>query len=1555
MPPVVAGGCLLAATRINSRGSQPIRLIAYSDTPRDMAMTTEIFLSNGELVVHLTVPPGEYLIGRDDEADICIPDLSISKRHARLVVDWESVCLQDLGSGNGTYVEGMPAVGLVNLYDGQSATLGTVSLRVRQSTEPHALKTCVRYRRGDMVAHGGMGAIHEARQASMGRKVAMKVMLRSWDESSVKRFVDEARITGMLEHPNIVPVHELGVDEDEQLFYTMKFVRGVTLAEVLAALSLGNEETARKYPLATLLTIFQKVCDAVAFAHSRTVWHRDLKPENVMIGDFGEVLVMDWGLAKEAGFGTLDAPQDTPEELAETSSPRTLEGTVLGTPAYMAPEQARGETTLLDHRSDVYALGAILYEILHLQPLVRGETAAEIVQKVATGCRDAPEARPALHLPGQRVPDSLGAVCRKAMAFGPEQRYQFVQDLQADITAYQSGFATSAESASLAKHLALFFKRNRAVSLAVSAGSALLLISSVWFTVSVVHERNRAEGAQRVAEHNEREAKLALQRALDMEGQARNSDRKAEAALGEKEEMRERFLGIYGSAEKAAAESSRRAQRLLGEGRFDEALAHIENALQLMPEGKEYAMGKANFLQAAGRFRDAVGIYRAVSALGEDKAAAINLELTERLLGLQGRARKLRPDSVLLLEKALMAQHRQLDLVLLHAAASGQWSGSRKSKATAEQEWSDERGRLEAKMATYKRQAGWRADRLSQLPDGSWVVDLSELEAGDLAVLRGENVSGLNLRHTDTVSLDKLRGTRLVSLDLAGTKVEDLAPLRSMPLESLDLDDTQVVSLAPLRDMPLRTLRVSSASIKDFSAVPSLTALEELSLHADAVGVDTEGLAKLRLVAHPRLSAGGPISAAEFRKRSRAFDASRAEWMASLASCGVRDLPPDRIVMREPPGVDIDLRGLEIHGLAPLKDVPLRALWLGGGAPLDVSGLRGHPTLRHLHLADSPVKQIAPLMGNEALQTLVLSRSTIDVGQAAQSPHLKKIGYSADKEGLLPQSTTEEFFAPRVAEREDMTPPPAAAWRFDDPGLGAAGWRIAGTGIDAAPLTWSSDPPGEQGRGGGFLSVVNSPGGSGNPYLVAPPEVLQALRNTYGGVLEYDMRAPGIIRYFHAADVIIEGAGLKLNFFAHARPDSGWQTFLVPLREHPAWRKGGEFGPLASPAELRAVLERPTALRIRTQHAADGPGPRYVGFDDLRIWPASSAASRDEKLDRQRLASIAWGQALGVRSMETLERTDYQGLRSFREGGAVWVDAFEGRRGVLAVHPLEHERPAVITFRPGVEVPEGSQLHISGRGSFEEPGVKVVVRQSGRELGTFYMSRPWQNHVVGAPSSTSSQAQYSIEVAADGWNHEDAYFDEIALVLPDGSKKFGSESASLAPVRFPSGIGDLDGPWSWDAQGWRTALSLRAGNLAGHDWQFRLVGRRLLVLIGQERSVELRQSRDGNWYGVQYPERSSVAMERVEVNRLGRSAPPRTLAELNGHWVWDWGGGRDIFEFKRGKPQGHISYWKTRMENGILTVELSPEKMVDLVPQKDGTWLGLESPTGFIIKMYPAN
>jgi serine/threonine protein kinase len=203
-------------------------------------------------------------------------------------------------------------------------------------------------------------------------------------------------VTGQLEHPNIVPVHELSVDENGQPFFTMKMVRGISLKKVLDLLAAGVPETVEKYPLAARLTIFQKVCHGIAFAHSKRVILRDLKPENLMLGDFGEVLVMDWGLAKvlcRASVPDATDPASHRDALQMRSavlsvagvSGSTQAGTIMGTPQYMSPEQANGEVESLDERTDVYALGAILYQMLALRPPVTGATVEEVLEKVRRG------------------------------------------------------------------------------------------------------------------------------------------------------------------------------------------------------------------------------------------------------------------------------------------------------------------------------------------------------------------------------------------------------------------------------------------------------------------------------------------------------------------------------------------------------------------------------------------------------------------------------------------------------------------------------------------------------------------------------------------------------------------------------------------------------------------------------------------------------------------------------------------------------------------------------------------------------------------------------------------------------------------------------------------------------------------------------------------------------------------------------------------------------------------------------------------------------------------
>ncbi|MHC5082251.1 MAG: serine/threonine-protein kinase, partial [Planctomycetota bacterium] len=242
------------------------------------------------------------------------------------------------------------------------------------------------------IARGGMGAIVKLVDNDIRRPVAMKVILggpansvEGAETARIERFVEEAQVTGQLEHPNIVPVHELGLDAEGKVYFTMKLVRGESLDAIIDAVADKDPEAIRKYSLSHLLQVFLKVCDAMAFAHSKGVVHRDLKPENVMVGRFGEVLVMDWGLAKVKGHEDRAEEEWVETIRSEKEAGRTLSGEVMGTPSYMPPEQAAGKVERVDERSDVFALGAVLYKILTHEAPYTGISVEEVARGALYG------------------------------------------------------------------------------------------------------------------------------------------------------------------------------------------------------------------------------------------------------------------------------------------------------------------------------------------------------------------------------------------------------------------------------------------------------------------------------------------------------------------------------------------------------------------------------------------------------------------------------------------------------------------------------------------------------------------------------------------------------------------------------------------------------------------------------------------------------------------------------------------------------------------------------------------------------------------------------------------------------------------------------------------------------------------------------------------------------------------------------------------------------------------------------------------------------------------
>jgi eukaryotic-like serine/threonine-protein kinase len=302
-----------------------------------------------------------------------------------------------------------------------------------------------RYRALKLLGHGGMGTVWLAEDCVLHRPVALKVLsAESSSADLAMRLTQEATILARLEHPGIVPVHDAGILPDGRTFYCMKYVEGQTL-----------DQHIERLPSRQRLQLLQRIAEPLAFAHSRGIIHRDLKPGNVMVGAFGEVLIMDWGLAKVmsaaaeksflAGTDTISteaAPivrsSSTPVSTRPVSSATTAHGTVLGTPGYMAPEQERGEIHLIEQRTDVFGLGALLQYMLRDQS--RNQSKDAITES---------------------VPRPLRAICRKAMASEMSARYASVQEMAADIGKYLDGMPVTAYQENIFERTARLVNRNR--------------------------------------------------------------------------------------------------------------------------------------------------------------------------------------------------------------------------------------------------------------------------------------------------------------------------------------------------------------------------------------------------------------------------------------------------------------------------------------------------------------------------------------------------------------------------------------------------------------------------------------------------------------------------------------------------------------------------------------------------------------------------------------------------------------------------------------------------------------------------------------------------------------------------------------------------------------------------------------------------------------------------------------------------------------------------------------------------------------------------------------
>jgi serine/threonine-protein kinase len=364
---------------------------------------------------------------------------------------------------------------------------------------------------------GGLGLVSIARDEDFNREVALKEILPSSadDEHNRRRFVREAEITGALEHPGVVPVYSLGLYEDGRPYYAMRFVHGVDMQQAIEAY---NAMPSAEKPLRfrQLLGRFVDVCQTIHYAHSRGVLHRDLKPSNIMLGDYGETIVVDWGLAKASGEGhsvdDMIAPPVTPS--GQTPVDKTVAGRVIGTPIYMSPEQAEGRLDRFGVPTDVYGLGATLYHLLCGSPPFDPNN-ANVLGDARIGAFILPQER----TPG--VPKPLAVICSKAMAKQPADRYQTAGELGLEVERYLADEPVAAYREPISARSWRWIRGHRTLVLSLMTSAAVavvalslgvVLLSAANKQVSLAKDRADANFHEAVAERNRAEKNAALAR-----------------------------------------------------------------------------------------------------------------------------------------------------------------------------------------------------------------------------------------------------------------------------------------------------------------------------------------------------------------------------------------------------------------------------------------------------------------------------------------------------------------------------------------------------------------------------------------------------------------------------------------------------------------------------------------------------------------------------------------------------------------------------------------------------------------------------------------------------------------------------------------------------------------------------------------------------------------------------------------------------------------------------------------------------------------------------------
>ena len=623
--------------------------------------------------------------------------------------------------------------------------------------EPVEEKKPPKYIDFELIDEGAQKKVFKVYDSSCSREVALAV-LKNDNEQERAQFMREARLTALLQHPNIMPVYETGINDEALPFFTMKLGRGENLQSLL--------DKDEKPELTTLIDAFVKACDALSFAHSKGVIHRDLKPENIYIGKFGEVLLSDWGLANLL-FENCDERILDDQELSEINLKVSMKGLVKGTPGFIAPEIVKDSDYSI--QSEVFAMGAILHTILTGKLPIKAASLEVSLEKTKLGeftpfedCRES-------------IPDSLKAVCCKALQVDKGSRYQSITEMLEDVKSYQNGFATDAEDAGFRTQLALFYKRNK-LPLNVGAVFGFLLIISTIVFISFIREK-------------EQKAQVLLNELTE--------------ANTTRNKLQNDLIPIY----------QKKARELFLDAQLEPALALIEVAYNFIPENKESKQMFGKMLMSRQDFSRAAKLLEKTNP----KLSAIALKYAE--LSQNGR---LSQKDLISFLKDLGPSQSQLRAYIYKNALFEEFKIEKdltKKLALAKSELFLRNGQLKNLNISIKEEDGVYEIDLSNNPNLHTIFIIEKL--GPVVVKK------LDLSNTAVSYLKALKYMKVIELHVRNSKKLNMEDYELF-CEYLDAEGSKTDFSLYIRNKRLHYLNIHNSAFTNYHVLPTLKSLKTL-------------------------------------------------------------------------------------------------------------------------------------------------------------------------------------------------------------------------------------------------------------------------------------------------------------------------------------------------------------------------------------------------------------------------------------------------------------------------------------------------------------------------------------------------------------------------------------------------------------------------------------------------------------------------------------------------------------------------------------------------------